>query len=55
MTLTEWFWLAKAKLDEVEAEVEAMKRAADPHYMSEAEWDELRAEHRRKMEALKDG
>lgn len=55
MAVQEWFWLAKAKVDQMKAEQEAMKAAADPHYMPDADWDDLRAKHKAKMEAKDNG
>ena len=55
MTVQEWFWVAKAKVDQMKAEKEAMEAAGNPRHMPESDWDDLRSKHKAKMEAKNAG
>ena len=56
MTLSEWFWLARAKMDQIKAEREAMDTSGNRKiHVPESEWVEMRAEHAAKMKEQSDG
>lgn len=46
MTVTEWFWLVRAKTDMIEAQKKAIE---NPNAPSDVDWQELRAEFDRKV------